>query len=261
MRRLSFLAITAVLSLALGPGALAQDAKKDDDKPKDGKKDDKPGDKPKDDKPATEEKNQVKDEGRDTKLPFNPFANVKPGEWVTFVAHVHRERVPPQAADVNVYTTWTVIPNPTEQGKLRLKAVQKGPGRPPTDLEKDLPTGDMTLGQFMAIFGVPDEAKLSDVKCEDAKLTVNGKEFSGKKISFEGGMVGRRAKEILTISTDVRCSFVQHEIIGPDAGDGKPEMSVKEEVLGFGTADKTEWGKSPEEVSKIQNEEEAKRPR
>jgi len=253
------LAATAALLLALGlPAAilLAQDQKNDGDKP-DEKKDEKPADPKTGDKPAD---TGTKDEGRNTKLPVSPFAKAKPGDWVTMVAHVHMENIPPEFANLNVYSTWTVVG--TAEGKLKVKAVQKAPGRMPTEQEKEISTDEMTLGRYMAIFGVPDEAKLSQVKVEDEKRTFGDKEFACKKISFEGGSDKRKAQEAIWICAEVRCGFVAHEITGPiEEPSKKPGHTVKEEVLGYGTGDKTEWGKSPEEVSKVQNKEEAERGR
>src|SRR5579871_5298632 len=116
-----------------------------------------------------------------TKLPWNPFATAKEGDWECFVAKTTSEKAPLMAAAVQ----WKV--KDVAQGKATVAIDSRaGAGtklKAGTEPDKTFTTGpDITLEDYLVL--AQRRETPTDVKVEQERKTVHGNDFVCTKISY-----------------------------------------------------------------------------
>jgi hypothetical protein len=248
--RLAFVA-SATLSLLLvaAPGLRAQD---DMEKPA------APEKKKKDDKKPSNEKKEMGDEGDDEddrpkkpveKLPLNPFAKAKKGDWSVCLGKMKAE-VGGQKMQEKIKLTVRV--KETDDKEVTCTMQQAGgpmggqrPEQKTTFSLKENPPFDRYMSMSDQEKQGGDE--LADWKVEDDKKTVGGKEFACKKITAKiKDKMGTDAKLTMWVTDETKgWGMVAMSIKGSLMGGGSLQMDV--ELKGYGNGDKADFGKKPED--------------
>lgn len=187
-------------------------------------------------------------------LPMNPFASARVGDWVA--ANVRRDMVRGNMKQVtHDYVTFKVVAVENGQAAVEVDAVSRREsgaqdanpkGSFSTD-EKNRPA----LADYLRLLyyfekGVPTLA--GEVGVVEAKRTATGREFAGRKLAWQGAGGDRpemQRKGALWVSADSKLGLVA--LVGVRRiGDAAEETGLR--VVGFGSAEKTEWGKTMEEA-------------
>ena len=256
--RLAFVA-TATLSLLLvaAPGLRAQD---DMEKPPTPEK------KKKDDKKPSNEKKEAGDEGDDDddkpmeKLPINPFAKAKKGDWSVCLGKMKAE-VGGQKMSEKIKLTVRV--KDIDEKEITCTMQQAGgpmggqrPEQKTTFSLKENPPFDRYMSMSDQEKQGGDE--LADWKVEDDKKTVGGKEFTCKKITAKiKDKMGTDAKLTMWVTDEAKgWGMVAMSIKGQLMGGGSLQMDV--EMKGFGNGDKADFGKKPEDKGDEEDKDEEK---
>jgi hypothetical protein len=176
-----------------------------------------------------------------TNLPLNPYAGAKPGQWAVYSrtitsskdgsspGHVELQKIEKaDAADED-----TVVRVATQDGRR--------PGRQKVGI-KDAPT-------FAAYLGIPEKSHvvLENLKITDEKHSVGGREFACKKISCDFAFAQLKASITFFLCPDVPLGLVSMDLKTTCLG---ITLEYSDELAGFGTDDKTEWGQSAEDLAK-----------
>jgi hypothetical protein len=263
MRLASVASATLSLLLVFAPALRAQDdpkpapdqpkpdAKKDDSKPADPK----PADPKKDDSKPSDGKKEKGDEGDDDddskpdqKLPINPFAKAKKGDWSVCVGRM-KANFQGQAMDQKVKLVWRIKKVTDDEVECSLTESGGGAMGGPRDQKatfslKENP--NFTKYMNGRDKGGPSD-QLSDWKVEDDKKTVGGKEFGCKKITAKlKDQMGTDAKLSMWVTDETKgWGCVAMTLKGTLAGGGKLTMDV--EMKGYGNGDKADFGNKPED--------------
>jgi hypothetical protein len=180
-------------------------------------------------------------------LPFNPFAKVKKGEWAAI-----RLDVDEGSRSETAVGNYEVIKAGKET--VEIEATLKGnrghddshtlefsKGKAPNALEY--------LGRIIK-GSTPrgDAPKVTGVKIVDEKKKVGDREFDCKKITFSFMEHTTRIKVKMWMSPDAKVmGLVAAELRIKERGG---EVSIDMELGGFGDDEKTEWGKTAEQLTK-----------
>ncbi|MEZ0230130.1 MAG: hypothetical protein ACAI25_16020 [Planctomycetota bacterium] len=170
-----------------------------------------------------------------TKLPFNPFADAKAGDWSTVVMVA--------AAGGQKRTaiwTWRVL-SVGDDGAVKVQ--HEYAGRKDGVEHKGNPLSTKEAPTFARFFS---EA-IQDVQAPaDEKATVDGKNFECKKVVFASENGSK--KWTVLLAPEVKGSGLVTARVA--RGDQTMELNV----VGFGTKEKTLWGKTAEQAMKDASE-------
>jgi len=190
------------------------------------------------------------------KLPFNPYALAKTGDWTVFLA-TSVGKVGEEKKEQTLVGIFRVTKVTDDQVTLstELKA-SEGPERKPKDETYSRKEG-LTLADY---FTLTAKDELSDVKIEDDEKTVGGKKLACTKVTFTTKRtvplkttetLVMTHKNVVWLSKDVGCTGLVSttiETTSTGGGSGPTENKVQLEIVGYGNGDKATWGKKPEEV-------------
>jgi len=178
-----------------------------------------------------------------TKLPWNPWENATAGDWETLTVDVKWDHPgpPPHILDLVTY---------------RLKGVDENEVKVAFELVPDLMPDKVALifsrtvvPTFEQLLNV--KGSVSDVKVTADKLTIGGREFACTKVScvaLSNAQPGAKVENEYWFSRDVKgFGLVAMVTVVPMAKGGKTTLTYH--VGGFGSKDKVEWGKKPEELA------------
>jgi hypothetical protein len=189
--------------------------------------------------------NGQKDEA--PKLPFNPWATAKVGDWSVYVTTFKGEGAP------NVKPILSQIVDKVEDDKATVTASDTGIDGKPT---KKATVHDMKSLSFADYApSAKNGPALKVVKIEDDKRTVDGKEFACTKVSAVVGThktaapseKGPDLKLCFWFSKDVKGGGLVATETTIKRPNGEVVMTM--EVKGFGSKGRTEWGKSIADVN------------
>jgi hypothetical protein len=182
------------------------------------------------------------EKAEDVKLPWNPWATAAVGDWSVYSSRFTGEGAPPMKS------TMSHVVEKIEGDKLTLIGTEARNGKPSEKRE----TRDIKTLSLEAMLG-KNAPPFKSVKITEEKRKVGDKEFACTKLT---GLVPQRKVQsgepagdsTLTfwMSKDVKAgSLVAMEmgLKGP-----KGDVMMVMEVQGFGSKDKTVWGKSIAEV-------------
>jgi len=264
MRLLNVASATLSLVLFFAPALRAQDdapkskpdaEKKDDDKKKDDKKDDKKKDEKGDEGDDDDDKPKKPEE----RLPFNPFAKAKKGDWSVCVGKMKVTMAGGgqggmQIPDQKIKITMTVTDVTADEVTVSMKesgGMGNNQNKKVTFSLKENPT----FTKFFNGDDTPRGDSPSDWKCEDDKKTIGEKEFTCKKFSAklkEKGAMGMDAKISLWVSDQTKgWGLLALTLKGSSqGGNGMPGTSITMdmEVKGYGNGDTADFGKKPEDA-------------
>jgi hypothetical protein len=176
-----------------------------------------------------------------TRLPWNPYAKATEGDWEVLVGgwmgaggtlgdhQTFVARIAKLAGD----TATVAIDN------------RHGDGGEHSDAQTHTcPTkGDLLIS---ALSELPAPLKRVRI-AEDEKLTVAGREFACTRVSFAVSQGEDRVQTTIWLSKEVKGSgIVARTTMISQGGEGG---TFREEIAGFGSRDKTEWGKSVEQTN------------
>ena len=193
-----------------------------------------------------------------TKLPSNPFVDVKPGDWWLYTAKALGADKP--ADHFNVL--WTV----DEQDGDDVRVTEKVTGGTGSWLEKgrwfnrqDSPT----LGSLRPR-GLSQKLRVvasSEPRVTEEKRTISGEVFSTKRLSwieildevgpgkdafFDLHLGPYTTSGSIWVAPDARGSIVALTL----AFTGAVDVKVSFELAGYGSAGKADWGRAPDESKK-----------
>jgi hypothetical protein len=239
MRFLTVATATLGLLLLVAPGLRAQD----DDKPKTEKKDEKKKD---DDKKDEKKKDDDSDDDDDKpkkpleRLPINPFAKAKKGDWSWAVGRI-------KAAGMNEKMKFVVKVTEVTDDEVTISMKQSGgfgPGQ-----EKTVTFSKKEMPSYNKFFEGKDDSSgggPSDWKVEDDKKTIGGKEFPCKKASAKFKEKERvDAKVTLWITDQTKgWGLLGMSITGTEMGQ---KISMDFELKGYGNGDTADFGKKADE--------------
>lgn len=190
-----------------------------------------------------------------TKLPLNPFAKAKTGDWEAILQVVRSAdaRMPEQRIVHTITVTKATPEGVTYTAELRTAAGKR-------KLEASYSFAEpLTLEAFA---NAP-AGEIRDVTVEDAKLSVGETSFDCKKIgyvqrhAFESKLGDRavlsvnKTRTTLWLSEDMPGrGFVRSETKARGTGSlsGAIEMTMTLEVVGYGHGDVVTWGKRGDEI-------------
>jgi hypothetical protein len=185
----------------------------------------KPDDKKPDDK--AEEKKP------DVKLPFNVWAKARVGDWAVYSVET-RDRDEPVKKEWMAYVVEKV-------GRKTVTVVRTNHGKKEQHVESSAAV--VTVKKYIDIHSTGDWT--------DEKHKVGGREFSCKKIALLEGSSKVKWTGEIRLSDEVHAGALVQSTVKMTDGEEKQVFSlVKFQIVGFGSRDKTEWGKTLEEVSK-----------
>ena len=177
-----------------------------------------------------------KDTGK-TKLPLNPFANAKEGQWVVFSVTVGGDAEMPQPTGPSILRVKKVSGDSVtsnfseggEEAKDRSFSKKDGP----------------SLEYF---FEIPSETAVTNFTVEDAKKNAGGKDCACKKVSFDfvPGDVTVHLEAYMCPDLPLGIAGFDVTITTQD----KKKATMHYELAGYGTGDKADWGKTPDQVAK-----------
>jgi hypothetical protein len=178
-----------------------------------------------------------------SELPFNPVANAKEGDWAAYKFTLddgEHSQVMVMDYEVTAATKTAVTLAQTVHDKGRAEK-----------REVELSRTKLPLaGEFVRrIFkDTSEELPVSHVKLATEKHTVSDREFECQKLSFTINDRTARLKVKLWLSADVKApAIVALEIKGNEHG---RDVGATFELGGYGSEDKTEWGKTAEQLTK-----------
>jgi len=169
-------------------------------------------------------------------LPIHPLEGAKEGDWTAFVWTMKAGQREEKSLD-----DWKIAK--IADGKIEVQ--QRSSTKTETLDAKEVPALEQFLGMT--------STKVTDVKVENDQKAMGGRTFATKKITFKSDD-GRMVVNVsLWISKDVKGSGIVAMHIEGDLQKGT-KFTADLEVAGFGSKDKTEFGKSVEDVQKDVNE-------
>jgi hypothetical protein len=175
-----------------------------------------------------------------TKLPMNPFADVKPGDWWLYSVKVISGEKP-----VAHYSlVWKV--EELDGDDVRISETVVGEGKPWLDHGRWFSRQDApALLAFCHREGPANQkvAASSEPRFSEDKRSVSGEDFSTKRVSWIEVLDEPHAPLSWSIwmSPDARSSVVALQCKKAGADDGKLSL----ELAGYGSAGKADWGKAP----------------
>jgi hypothetical protein len=190
------------------------------------------------------------DDDAKLKLPLDPFANAKKGDWAAYVVEV----------DMGERTEKAVMN--FEVARLKKNESIKLDRSITGDHNQE---GDVTFalddaidpGQFVAtIIKSPrsDMPATRGGKVTDVKKKVGDKEFDAKQVSFAIDDGRSKVKVKLWLSADVHATSIIAMELKVNEG-GRP-MTISMELGGYGDDDKTTWGKPADKLGKKKKKDE-----
>jgi len=182
-------------------------------------------------------------------LPFHPLAKAKKGDWcaIRMEANFGGQS---EIAIANFEVT--KVGKETIEVEMTSKRDGRGGGGETQKLSFDAtktPNAMVYLGLLIK-GSTPsgDVPKVSNVKIVDDKKTVGDHEFACKRMSFSFSEHGSNIRVKMWLSPDVKgMGLVACEIKAKERG---ADISIDIELGGYGDEDKTEWGKTAEQLSK-----------
>ncbi|MEZ0228016.1 MAG: hypothetical protein ACAI25_05275 [Planctomycetota bacterium] len=175
---------------------------------------------------------------KDPVLPWNPVENAKEGDWTVFSCHITAgDKIEKRVQ------TWRV----TKVGD-KVVSIEQAAGADGGSETIELPAKEPpTIAKFCDV----GSEKVMDLETTDEKRTVGNREFTCKKLSFRTYDGQRILRATLWLSKDVKGSGVvgihlEGDLAEPAGG----KAIVDFEVAGFGTKDKTEFGKTRAELAR-----------
>jgi hypothetical protein len=188
---------------------------------------------------AQEKKDDAK-AAKEPVLPFNPLAGAKEGDWTAFKCSM----VGPGVSDRRAQA-WKVLKVDEKEILVEQSA---GDGRAE---EVKLPAKEApTISRFCDI----DAEKVEDVKVQDEKKAIAGHAFACKKVTFTTTNGDRKIRATLWLCSDVKGSGVVALHLEMDVVE-QQKATVDFELAGYGSTDKTEFGKTKAELAKELKEE------
>jgi hypothetical protein len=178
------------------------------------------------------------------RIPGNPFAGAKEGDWSVYRGTIANQGREP----MRTVLTFTVAK--VADGKVTIDVAQKATGG------KKAPAKTLTFGEkeeptLRAFFEFTHGEAISAVKVEDAKKTVGDRTFECKKLAFDIFMTGATGGVELYHSSDVKGSGRVHVSMVLDNVLRVPNMveRVDYELAGFGPKGGKTWGVTPEKLA------------
>lgn len=188
---------------------------------------------------ARAQDDKIKRDGKEPVLPFNPVAGAKEGDWTVFKC----TQTQPGTTEKHAQS-WSV----KKVGDKTVKVQQERAGDESVQEELELPlTEAPTIAKF---FQVGDE-RVVETKVVDEKKTVGNREFACKKLTFQTYNGERMLRATVWLSAEVKGSGVVAIHLEGDLTEPKgAKATVDFELAGFGSKDKTEFGKTKAELVK-----------
>lgn len=211
-----------------------------------------------------------------TKLPFSPIEKTEKGHWLLLTGrqdvgsglsssseHTVLFKTTKVVAQVEATISSSHVSKETTRAGGGVSKAE--PEKTETASLKDGPNVTRLLALLPVHVG--KDAKFSRWRVEDEARTVHGKELSCKKVSFRFTWASERITGDKTtayrqttdvsiwLSADVKAPGIvalesSFEATGYSPAHGKLELQVR----GFGSGEKTEWGKSKDELDKAGSE-------
>lgn len=182
------------------------------------------------------------DKKSSARLPLNPFAKAAKGDWC-----VLKKSTKTSSAGVDMAGSFFVSLTVKEiKGDQVVIAhhQQTESGRNPTDSELTLSRKQPpSVNEY--VLGLRD-SKIDQVKVKDDKHASGGREFDCKQLDFTTKDEGGEGVETIWISERVKGYGLVARKSQWQTGTGKSasKITTTVEVVGFGSAGKTEWGRS-----------------
>ncbi len=178
----------------------------------------------------------------DDRLPIDPLGGARLGDWTAFVTSASHTASGAHGTGASMLTVKTI-----DERKAALRYDVPG-SRPPRD-GMDWPIERAWFATVTGLVGYfVYEANgwiATDVKTVDEKRSIGGIDFACKKTSCTlHGLDGGEGRATVWLSADVKrgLRLVRVEV-------ATAERSVTAELGGFGFGDKTEWGKTAQELA------------
>jgi hypothetical protein len=169
-------------------------------------------------------------------LPFNPFTDAQEGDWESLL-YAAGKAGKPEGGHVS---TWRVKKVGAETVEVDLETLRPNAPRPEVTHRTFPRQGRIALRDYLKM--LPGE-KLEGAKVWDRTFTHEGHVFSGTQVECARSG-GERAGQIGALfAKEVKGSGVV--ILETQLGGGRLELH---QLVGFGTKEKTLWGKTAEEV-------------
>ncbi|HZV02541.1 MAG TPA: hypothetical protein VFF73_37890 [Planctomycetota bacterium] len=187
-----------------------------------------------------------------TRLPFNPFAKAKLGDWTVFETQRGGNIRPAPRPGVPTWRTTkvegddvTVEVVETVGGKERFRAVE-------TFSRTEAPTLESYTRLFSsALDAATAPREISKGARKDGRATelrqALGRTFEGIKLSYQAKIGERRGKCKLWLSSEVTCSGVLQMVV--DLGMASCGPGLYCTLAGFGTEGKTLFGKTVKQMT------------
>ncbi len=172
--------------------------------------------------------------------PFNPYANVTPGDWVCMVVRAKYDGDAGKDAypSISVWT-WTVGDATTDDSAAILLATNPAiEGLNGTTKPADRKNTPKLENDFFPIFD-----KAVDATFEDDKKTLGDREFACRKVSLSSA----DTKLAAWFSSDVKVKGLVW--VTQSSPVEKAVETLDLELVGFGTKETVVWGKKPEDVA------------
>lgn len=184
-----------------------------------------------------------------TRLPQNPFAESKKGDWWAYALkalEVEGEKVKVERGVVVWRVTDVDGDDVLVSEELKLAGTKKWDwlGKNRAFDRQEAPTLLAIFPRFLATGG--GAGKFSSVRTTDEKLTFAGVLHDAKKISFVATIKEPRLPFFVTLWL-LRSRPTQIASLTVKLG-GLDDIKFRYELAGYGTKDGAEWGKTPEQL-------------
>jgi hypothetical protein len=173
-------------------------------------------------------------------LPLDPFAKAKNGDWAAYTLELD---------DGGSTERGTFNFEVTKAGKkkVELERTVKGPHEGTGTVEFSREDAITIADYVTGLIERPEQASVSGVRVADDKRTIDGKEFSCKRVAFTMLVQSSRAKIKLWLSDEVAATglvALEVKLSGGKTG------AFALELGGYGDDDKTLWGKTADKLGK-----------
>lgn len=186
----------------------------------------------------------AEDKGAAAPLPINVFADACVGDWVTVL-----QRQTSPGSEVRdgppILVTWTVSRIESGQVTVAMKRSDSANALAMGEVARAQPP---TIDRFARLNGAFLDETLSEVSVEDARYPLAGTELDCKKVSWVQTLGTVQIRHVYWLAPRVRALGIVASRTQPLGAAAVPE--VQGEVVGWGRAGTTEWGKTADEVGK-----------
>ncbi len=186
------------------------------------------------------------DDSKPTRLPFKLFAEVHVGDWWVMTGTVGDNPPRKDEEKMPIVNASRVTSVDADSVAVVTTSGLREPGHAKAEITqvvtRTLPRREAPL--LDEDFGRKD-AKTEFEGFKDEKRTVGGREFACKRLDFKG----RNTWGTVWFAAESPNGVLAYSFVGPFDIDA-PVAFYEGELAGFGTAEKTLWGKTPDELFK-----------